>query len=328
VGVIARWRDRLPVTAATPDLTLGEGATPLIAAPALSAQLGAQVFLKIEGANPTGSFKDRGMAVAMACAVGRGAKAVVCASTGNTAASAAAYAARAGIEALILHPAGAVSGAKLAQARIVGAAVVPIEGTFDDALRLAQEAAGHGYIVVNSGYNADRIAGQRTAVYEIIETLGSAPDVLALPYGGGGNTVAYRSGFEVEGVTPLIVSGEARERQTTIATAIRIGDPVHAPDVADTHAQVVTLDDAEILSAWSDLARLEGVFCEPSSAAGLAALRRQLPPAGATVVCVLTGSGLKDVDAVDSQIPPSAPCAARLDAVLEAAHVAGDERRS
>ena len=164
VGVIARWRDRLPVTAATPDLTLGEGATPLIAAPAISAQLGAQVFLKIEGANPTGSFKDRGMVVAMACAVGRGARAVVCASTGNTAASAAAYAARAGIEALILHPAGAVSGAKLAQARVVGAAVVPIEGTFDDALRLAQEAAGHGYIVVNSGYNADRIAGQRTAV--------------------------------------------------------------------------------------------------------------------------------------------------------------------
>jgi threonine synthase len=328
VGVIARWRDRLPVTAATPDLTLGEGATPLIAAPAISAQLGAQVFLKIEGANPTGSFKDRGMVVAMACAVGRGARAVVCASTGNTAASAAAYAARAGIEALILHPAGAVSGAKLAQARVVGAAVVPIEGTFDDALRLAQEAAGHGYIVVNSGYNADRIAGQRTAVYEIIESLGSAPDILALPYGGGGNTVAYRSGFDVEGVTPLIVSGEARERQTTIATAIRIGDPVHAPDVADTNAEVVTLSDEEILSAWSDLAQLEGVFCEPSSAAGLAALRRHPPAAGSTVVCVLTGSGLKDVDAVDSQIPPSAPCAARLDAVLEAAHAAGDARRA
>ena len=151
VGVVARWRDRLPVTSATPDLTLGEGATPLIAAPVLSAQLDAHVFLKIEGANPTGSFKDRGMAVAMACAVGRGARAVVCASTGNTAASAAAYAARAGIEALIIHPAGAVAGAKLAQTRVVGAAVVPIEGTFDDALRLAQEAADHGYVVVNSG---------------------------------------------------------------------------------------------------------------------------------------------------------------------------------
>ena len=213
MGVVARWRDRLPVTSATPDLTLGEGATPLIAAPVLSAQLDAHVFLKIEGANPTGSFKDRGMAVAMACAVGRGTRAVVCASTGNTAASAAAYAARAGIEALIIHPAGAVAGAKLAQTRVVGAAVVPIDGTFDDALRLAQEAADHGYVVVNSGFNPDRIAGQRTAVYEIIEALGMSPDVLALPYGGGGNTVAYRSGFEVEGVAPLIVAGEARERR-------------------------------------------------------------------------------------------------------------------
>jgi threonine synthase len=268
------------------------------------------------------------MAVAMACAVGRGARAVVCASTGNTAASAAAYAARAGIEALVIHPAGAVAGAKLAQTRVVGAAVIPIEGTFDDALRLAQEAAGHGYIVVNSGFNPDRIAGQRTAVYEIVETLGSAPDILALPYGGGGNTVAYRSGFEVEGVVPRIVSGEARERQTTIATAIRIGEPVHANEVADTNAEVVTLSDDEILAAWSDLARLEGVFCEPASAAGLAALRRTRPPAGSTVVCVLTGSGLKDIAAVDAVVPPLPPCAASLDAVLEAAQAAGDARSS
>ena len=194
----------------------------------------------------------------------------------------------------------------------MGAAVIPIEGTFDDALRLAQEAADHGYVVVNSGFNPDRIAGQRTAVYEIVETLGSAPDILALPYGGGGNTVAYRSGFEVEGVVPRIVSGEARERQTTVATAIRIGEPVHAPDVADANAEVVTLSDDEILAAWSDLARLEGVFCEPSSAAGLAALRRSRPPSGATVVCVLTGSGLKDVAAVDAVVPPL-PLRARRD---------------
>jgi threonine synthase len=152
--------------------------------------------------------------------------------------------------------------------------------------------------------------------------------VLALPYGGGGNTVAYRSGFEVEGVTPRIVSGEARERQTTVATAIRIGEPVHAADVADANAEVVTLSDDELLAAWTDLARLEGVFCEPSSAAGLAALRNSRPPAGSTVVCVLTGSGLKDVAAVDALVPPLAACEPNLDAVLEAAHAASDARTS
>ena len=265
------------------------------------------MFLKIEGANPTGSFKDRGMAVAMACAVGRGARAVVCASTGNTAASAAAYAARAGIEALILHPAGAVAGAKLAQTRVVGAAVVPIEGTFDDALRLAQEAADHGYIVVNSGFNPDRIAGQRTAVYEIVETLGLGArhpraalrrrrQHRCLPVGlrGGGRGAADRV-----------------RRGARAADDDRDGDPHRRAgaraDVADANAEVVTLSDDEILAAWSDLARLEGVFCEPSSAAGLAALRSSRPPAGSTVVCVLTGSGLKDIAAVDALVPPRLP---------------------
>ena len=250
MGVVARWRDRLPVTSATPDLTLGEGATPLIAAPVLSAQLDAHVFLKIEApTRPAASRTVDGGGDGLRRGAGR--------SRGglrvdrNTAASAAAYAARAGIEALVLHPAGAVAGAKLAQTRVVGAAVIPVEGTFDDALRLAQEAADHGYVVVNSGYNADRIAGQRRRSTRFVETLGSAPDILALPYGGGGNTVAYRSGFEVEGVVPLIVSGEARERQTTVATAIRIGEPVHASDVADTNAEIVTLSDEEILAAWS-----------------------------------------------------------------------------
>ncbi len=320
MGVIDRWRDRLPVTAATPNLTLGEGATPLIEAPTLSEQLGVHVFLKLEGANPTGSFKDRGMVVAVACALERGATALVCASTGNTAASAAAYAARAKLPALILHPAGAVSGAKAAQSRAVGADVVPIEGTFDDALRLALEAVERGYVLVNS-VNPDRIAGQRTAAYEIVEQLGSAPDVLALPYGGGGNTVAYAEGFAVEQVSPRLVSGEARERSSTVASAIRIGEPVHAGEVADTSAEVVTVSDEQILEAWTDLARLEGVLCEPASAAGLAALRLSPPPAGATVVCVLTGHGLKDVDAVDLVLPPPVVRPASLDAISRGAGV-------
>ena len=317
MGVIERWRHRLPVGSET-ALTLGEGDTPLIEAPVLSRALGVHLYLKLEGTNPTGSFKDRGMVVAIACAVERGARAVVCASTGNTAASAAAYAVRAGLDALIVHPAGAVAGPKQAQARVVGAAVVPIDGTFDDALRIAREAAEHGYVVVNS-VNPDRIAGQRTAAYEIVEALGRPPDLLALPYGGGGNTVAYRTGFEVEQASVRLLSGEAASRATTVASAIRIGDPVHAAEVADTGAEVVTLPDEEILAAWSDLARLEGVFCEPSSAAGLAALRACPPEAGSTVVCVLTGSGLKDVAAVDAHMPPPPSTPASLDAVLEAA---------
>jgi len=318
VGLIERWRDRLPVTDATPELTLGEGGTPLIPAPRLSAELGAHVFLKLEGTNPTGSFKDRGMVVAMACAAERGAKAVVCASTGNTAASAAAYAARAGLRTLVLHPAGAVAGPKLAQARIVGADVVPVDGSFDDTLRLAHEAVEYGYIVVNSGYNTDRIAGQRTAAYELVEQLGAAPDVVALPYGGGGNTVAYSSGFAVEDVRVHLVAGESDQRPTTLASAIRIGEPVHIADVEASGAEVVTISDEQIVAAWRDLARLEGVFCEPSSAAGLAALRARLPRAGATVVCVLTGSGLKDIAAVEQLVPASATVPARIDAILEA----------
>jgi threonine synthase len=317
-GLIARWRDRLPVTAATPELTLGEGGTPLVESPTLSSELGARVFLKIEGANPTGSFKDRGMVVAIACAAERGATAVVCASTGNTAGSAAAYAARAGMKALVLHPAGAVAGPKLAQTRAVGAVVVPVDGSFDDTLRLAQEAVEHGYVVVNSGYNADRIAGQATAAYEICEQLGSAPDVLALPYGGGGNTVAFSAGFALEGAATQLVSGQAAERSTTLATAIRIGEPVHAPEVARTAATVVTVTDKQIVEAWRDLAR-GGIFCEPSSAAGLAALRVEPPAEGATVVCVLTGTGLKDTDAVERLTPSRDTVSATIEAVLEAA---------
>ena len=300
MGVIARWRDVLPVGPGTPDLTLGEGDTPLVAAPRLSERLGLELWLKLEGANPTGSFKDRGMAVAVAKAVEEGATGIVCASTGNTAASAAAYAARAGIEALIFHPAGAVAGPKEAQARIAGARIVPVEGSFEDAFA-SSTARAETHVVVNS-VNPYRIAGQKTAALEICEQLGRAPDVLALPYGGGGNTCAYAAGFDEAGASPRLVSVQATDRPGTVASAIRIGNPVHRAAVERLGAEVLSVDDDDLLEAWSELARVEGVFCEPASAAGLAGLKR-LRPEGALAVCVLTGSGLKDTATVDRVAP-------------------------
>jgi threonine synthase len=299
MGVIARWREYLPVGPGTPELTLGEGDTPLVHAPRLSERLGLDLYLKIEGANPTGSFKDRGMAVAVAKALEDGAQGVVCASTGNTAASAAAYAARAGIEALILHPSGAVAGPKLAQARITGATIVAIDGSFDDALRACLAVAESGSHVLVNSLNPNRIEGQKTAAFEICEQLGRAPQVLALPYGGGGNTVAYAAGFaDARHGSPQIVSAESTQRSTTVASAIRIAEPVHRNDVEGAGATVVGVDDDELLEAWSELARLEGLFCEPASAAGYAALKR-LRLSG-IAVCVLTGSGLKDPALVDA----------------------------
>jgi threonine synthase len=302
MGVIERWRDRLPVGPQTPELSLGEGDTPLVPAPRLSEQIGLELHLKVEGANPTGSFKDRGMVVAVAKALEAGAQGVVCASTGNTAASAAAYAARGGVEALILHPAGAVAGPKLAQARIAGARIVAREGPFAGTLRAAVEVADSGTHVLVNSLNPYRIAGQRTAAFEICEQLGRAPDVLALPYGGGGNTFAYATGFEEAGVAPRLVAAESTERERTVASAIRIGEPVHRAEVEASGATVVAVDDDELLEAWSELARLEGIFCEPASAAGVAALKRLRPGAG-MAVCVLTGSGLKDPALVDAVVP-------------------------
>jgi len=300
MGVIERWRDVLPVGPGTPDLTLGEGSTPLVRAPRLSEQLGLELWLKLEGANPTGSFKDRGMAVAVAKALEEGATGVVCASTGNTAASAAAYAARAGIEALVFHPKGAVAGPKVAQTRIAGARIVPVEGSFEDAFAECA-AQGATHVVVNS-VNPNRIAGQKTAALEICEHLGRAPDILALPYGGGGNTCAYAAGFAEARASPRLLSVEAVDRTGTVASAIRIGAPVHRDAVERLGAEIVSVDDEELLEAWSELARVEGVFCEPASAAGLAGLKR-LRPEGALVVCVLTGSGLKDTATVDRVAP-------------------------
>jgi threonine synthase len=303
MGVIDRWRDRLPVGPDTPNVTLGEGGTPLVRSDRLGSKLGIELWFKFEGANPTGSFKDRGMAVAVAKAVEDGAQGIVCASTGNTAASAAAYAARAGIPAVVLTPVGAIAAPKLAQARAVGARVLEVRGSFDEALRSCQELAGRGDFALVNSLNPNRIEGQKTAAFEVIEQLGRVPDVLALPYGGGGNITAYAKGFGEEGVRPRLVGGQASERAHTIASAIRISEPVHAHEVdelvADGWAELVSVSDTEITDAWLEIASREGIFCEPSSAAGLAALAHVELVPGTTIVCVLTGHGLKDTAAVD-----------------------------
>jgi threonine synthase len=302
MGVISAYRDRLPVGVATPELSLGEGSTPLVRGNRIGEALGVELYLKCEGSNPTGSFKDRGMAVAVARAVEAGADAVVCASTGNTAASAAAYAARAGLEAIVLTPVGAVAGAKLAQARIAGARLVEVPGSFEDALGRGRELADEdGRVLVNS-LNPDRIEGQKTLAFELLEQLGRAPDVVALPYGGGGNLCAIAKGFAEAGVAPRLIAGEARERTATCASAIRIGEPAHRQEVealvAAGRAEVVSLTDDELTAAWHRLAALEGTFCEPASAASVAALTHVALSGGELAVCVLTGHGLKDTSMV------------------------------
>jgi threonine synthase len=297
-----RYADRLPLSRDAQIVSLGEGGTPLLHAPRISARLGAEVFLKWEGANPTGSFKDRGMTVAVSQALTDGARAVVCASTGNTAASAAAYAARAGLEAVILQPEGAVARGKLAQARAVGARV-EMRPTFEEALEEAQELEERGTHVLVNSLNRLRVEGQKTAAFEIVEEMGSAPEVLALPYGGGGNLCAYALGFREEGAgTPRFIAAEAANRAGTVASAIRISKPAHADEAQrageESGGAILALDDGVIMEAWGLLAREEGVFCEPSSAAGLAALLAE-PPGDGRVVCVITGHGLKDPDAVE-----------------------------
>jgi threonine synthase len=325
-GVIEEFRDRLPsVTSATPVITLLEGGTPLIPAPRISSIVGTDVFLKYEGTNPTGSFKDRGMTLAVSKAVEEGAVAIACASTGNTSASAAAYAGRAGIACIVVLPAGKIAAGKLAQAFIHGATVVPIDGNFDDALtivrRLSEE---HGVALVNS-VNPYRIEAQKTAAFEVLDALGVAPTVHALPVGNAGNITAYWRGytesdeapamwgFQAEGAAPLVY-GEVFDAPETIATAIRIGNPaswhgaIRARDESGGRIDAVT--DDEILAAHRLLARSEGVFCEPASAAGVAGILRYRDdlPEG-VVVCTVTGHGLKDPDTAvaDVVIPDVVP---------------------
>jgi threonine synthase len=316
--LIERFRSVLPVSDSTPVVSLGEGSTPLLRAFRLSERWGCELWLKCEGANPTGSYKDRGMTVAVSKAVEEGAEAVICASTGNTAASAAAYAARAGLPALVLVPEGAVAGAKLAQTRMLGARVLEVRGSFDQALRAARELAERGSHVLVNSLNPYRVAGQKTAALEIVEELGEAPDAFVLPYGGGGNTTAYAAAIAELGIAAPIVSVEAENRPATLASAIRIAEPVHAPRVAETGARVVSVSDDEIVSAWRELATTEGLFCEPSSAAGLAAVARG-EVEGRTVVVTLTGHGLKDIASADRYAPAVGTVDPDPDAIAEAA---------
>jgi threonine synthase len=330
--LVEHYRRFLPITDATPPLTLGEGFTPLVRANRLGGVIGLEnLHLKIEGQNPTGSFKDRGMVVAVAKAAEAGARAIVCASTGNTSASAAAYGAAAGMEVIVVLPKGQIAVGKLLQALVAGAKVVAIDGNFDQALTIVRalaEQSDHPVTLVNS-VNPFRLEGQKTAAFEICDALGRQPDILAIPVGNAGNISAYWAGFtdyaaagitegtprlfgfQAAGAAPLVV-GHRIERPETIATAIRIGDPaswtkaVDARDASGGRISAVT--DDEILAAYRALAQLEGIFCEPASAASVAGVMKaaaagELDPA-ATVVCVLTGHGLKDPKTAEAQVPP------------------------
>ncbi|HEY8168063.1 MAG: threonine synthase [Candidatus Limnocylindrales bacterium] len=346
--LLHRYGAFLPLTDATPPLSLGEGATPLVHARSLGRQIGIPgLYLKIEGANPTGSFKDRGMVVAVAKALEAGADAIICASTGNTSASAAAYGAAAGLEVIVVLPAGRTATGKLVQAQMAGARVVAVEGNFDDALRIVREMAeqgterGHPLTLVNS-VNPHRIAGQKTAAFEVIDDLGRAPDYLAIPVGNAGNITAYwrgfrdyreadlvetrpvMLGFQAAGAAPIVL-GHRVDAPETVATAIRIGDPASwrgaeaARDESGGRIEAVT--DDEILAAYRDLARLEGVFCEPASAASVAGVRRlvaegAIDPSG-TVVCVITGHGLKDPATATAQATATLAAPATIDGVME-----------
>ena len=309
------------VTSVASTLSLGEGSTPLVIAPRLSAATGYDLYLKLEGANPSGSFKDRGMVVAVGRAAESGARAVVCASTGNTAASAAAYAARAGLAAIVLTPAGATASAKRAQAVAVGAQLLELRGSFDDALRVARELGERpGYVLVNS-LNPDRIEGQKTVVFELLETLGSAPAIIALPFGGGGNVTAVAAGLAEAGASSRIVVGQAAERATTWATAIRIAEPAHAAHVGDAgclgprrggDAAPRTRSGARGSSSRPPKARSASPRRLPDSRRSHSSGRGH----GETAVCILTGHGLKDTGAVE--VPPEATVVdASVDAVLE-----------
>jgi threonine synthase len=350
-GVISRYRAFLPVTDATPVISLNEGSTPLIHSPKLSEQVGrdCQVYIKYEGLNPTGSFKDRGMTVALSKAVERGAKAVICASTGNTSAAAAAYAARASITCIVLLPAGKIAFGKLAQAFVYGAKVVAIEGNFDDALRLVREIGETEPIAVVNSVNPDRLEGQKTASFEIIEELGDAPEVHILPVGNAGNISAYWLGykefhalgkasrlpvvlgFQAAGAAPIFHK-RIIEKPETYATAIRIGNPASWDKanaaIAESGGAIDIVTDEEIFTAQMWLASHEGIFVEPASAASIAGLLKSLSPrpdraydaarfpAGSRIVCTVTGHGLKDPDVAKDRCSGVIPAKAERGEIL------------
>jgi threonine synthase len=336
--LIERHRERLPFAPGDPVVSLQEGSTPVIVAPVLSELVGATVRLKLEGANPTGSFKDRGMTCAVSAAVREGAKAVICASTGNTAASAAAYAARAGITCAVIVPEGKIAQGKLAQTLIHGARVISLAGNFDQALELVRQLTDTHPIVLVNSVNEFRLEGQKTAAFELHEDLEGDLDALCIPVGNAGNISAYWRGFrelgaaprlfgfQAEGAAPL-VTGEIVEHPETVASAIRIGRPVRWEDAMaaarDSRGSIRAVSDSEILAAFRLLASKEGMFCEPASAAAVAGLLKYGAEGAEQIVCVLTGRGLKDPEtAIAHNDGRVIPCPVEIERIEEA--VLGD----
>jgi threonine synthase len=351
-GVIECYREFLPVSPATPIISLGEGNTPLIYSPRLSERVGAgcEVFVKNEGVNPTGSFKDRGMTMAVSKAIECGTKALICASTGNTSASAAAYAARAGISCVVILPAGKIATGKLLQAFVYGAKIIAVDGNFDDALQIVRELGATGDFTIVNSINPDRIAGQKTAAFEIVDELGDAPDFHLLPVGNAGNITAYWAGYreylahERSTKLPSMIGFQALnaapifydriiEKPETIASAIRIGNPASWQQaraaIAESRGAIDVLSDADILAAQRWLAQHEGVFVEPASAASIAGLFRCCDsreaacsfreiPKGSRIVCTVTGHGLKDPDVIIRQLRELKPIAATVNDVRRA----------
>jgi threonine synthase len=330
--LIARWRDRLPFEPDDPVVSLGEGSTPVVLAERLSERVGAEVWLKIEGANPTGSFKDRGMTCAVSAAVREGANAVICASTGNTAASAAAYAARGGLTGAVIVPEGKIATGKLAQALMHGARVVALRGNFDEALALVRELCERHPIALVNSVNPFRLEGQKTAAFELIEEPGEI-DALAIPVGNAGNITAYWKGFveggarprmlgfQAEGAAPLVY-GKPVPNPETIASAIRIGNPARWEEAMDamtsSQGAIRAVSDDEILDAYRFLAANEGVFCEPASAASVAGLLKYGADGARRVACVLTGHGLKDPTTALARAGSVVPCEPDIGAVEKA----------
>jgi threonine synthase len=331
-GLIERWRERLPFAPEDPVVSLGEGSTPLVLAERVSDRVGAEVWLKLEGANPTGSFKDRGMTCAVSAAVREGAEAVICASTGNTAASAAAYAARAGLTGAVIVPEGKIATGKLAQALMHGARVIALHGNFDQALALVRELVQRHPIALVNSVNDFRLEGQKTAALEIAEELGPI-DALAIPVGNAGNITAYWKGFgetspatqrpamlgfQAEGAAPL-VHGAPVEHPETVASAIRIGNPARWEEALDamraSGGRIAAVSDEQILEAYRFLAAREGVFCEPASAASVAGVLAHGAGGAERVVCVLTGHGLKDPQTALARAGSVVPCEPDLAAV-------------
>ena len=329
LGLIERWRDDLPFPVGDPVITLGEGSTPLVHAPKLSDRVGAEVHLKLEGLNPTGSFKDRGMTAAVSAAVREGSKAVICASTGNTAASAAAYAAKAGLTGAVIVPDGKIATGKLAQSLMYGARVIALDGNFDQALELVRELCKRHPIALVNSVNPYRLEGQKTAAFELLEELPTI-DGLCIPVGNAGNVTAYWKGFQERGASPHLygfqaagaaplVMGHKIENPETIASAIRIGNPARWEEAVsaftDSRGLVRAVTDDQILEAYKFLAREEGIFCEPASAASVAGLLTYGPGEATTIACVLTGNGLKDPETALSQSGSVFPAQATIEAV-------------